>query len=179
MLKLMDGLAEGAYACKRSPYFLRAVQDAHTEHFDVLDLLDDEPTASEAVVEVYRKTLDRGIVHVNTGRRAGSGFYQAAEYERVDVAPTDTRAWSDLRDTAVWRAWALANIPAELRDTLSGPDGGRMSDDYHILVDIRAWCETCDWKLEARNAQGVAAQHARRYGHTTRGEKGYAFRYTG
>ena len=41
-----------------------------------------------------------------------------------------------------------------------------------------AWCETCgeefhNWK----NAQALAAQHAKTYSHTTRGEAGFAFEY--
>lgn len=45
------------------------------------------------------------------------------------------------------------------------------------LVECRAWCESCGWSLEARNAHGVGAQHSRRYGHAVRGEKSYAFKY--
>ena len=51
--------------------------------------------------------------------------------------------------------------------------------DGQWMVGARAWCETCGWALEARNAQGVGAQHARRYGHNVRGEKGYGFTYSG
>lgn len=34
----------------------------------------------------------------------------------------------------------------------------------------RAECEDCGWTLDAKNAIGVAAQHARRYGHKVRVE---------
>ena len=54
-----------------------------------------------------------------------------------------------------------------------------MVADGQWLLFVRAWCEVCDWKLEARNAHGVAAQHARRYKHVVRGEKGYAFQVGG
>ena len=43
------------------------------------------------------------------------------------------------------------------------------------LLRIMAWCVNCDWELESRNAEGVAAQHARKYGHKTEGEITYTF----
>ena len=33
------------------------------------------------------------------------------------------------------------------------------------LLRAYATCWTCGWELESNNAVGVAAQHARRYGH--------------
>jgi len=33
------------------------------------------------------------------------------------------------------------------------------------LLRALAHCITCRWELESRNAHGVGAQHARRYGH--------------
>ena len=45
-------------------------------------------------------------------------------------------------------------------------------------VHALAWCETCGKEFTNwRNAQALAAQHARRYGHRTRGEVGFAFTY--
>ena len=45
-------------------------------------------------------------------------------------------------------------------------------------IHAQAWCATCgkqfgNWK----NAQALAAQHAKTYGHQTRGETGFAFSY--
>lgn len=31
--------------------------------------------------------------------------------------------------------------------------------------DYEAYCDTCDWRNQARNALGSGAQHAKRYGH--------------
>ena len=45
------------------------------------------------------------------------------------------------------------------------------------LVDVLAECQDCDAVFDARNAQGVAAQHARRYGHTVIGHITYGFHY--
>ena len=35
------------------------------------------------------------------------------------------------------------------------------------VISARAWCETCDLKLDANNGEAVAAQHARKYRHRT------------
>ena len=35
------------------------------------------------------------------------------------------------------------------------------------MIAARARCETCDWELDARNGEAVAAQHARKYRHKT------------
>lgn len=51
--------------------------------------------------------------------------------------------------------------------------------DGQWLVHAMAECEDCGKTFWAKNAQGVSAQHARRYGHTVRGELGYAFKYSG
>jgi len=53
-----------------------------------------------------------------------------------------------------------------------------MSDVDQWMMLARAFCEDCDWQLEANNAQGVAAQHADKYGHTVKGELAYAYEVT-
>ena len=35
------------------------------------------------------------------------------------------------------------------------------------MIAARARCETCNWELDARNGEAVAAQHARKYRHKT------------
>ena len=35
------------------------------------------------------------------------------------------------------------------------------------IISARAWCETCDWELDANNGEAVAARHARKYHHRT------------
>ena len=44
------------------------------------------------------------------------------------------------------------------------------------LVHTWAWCDNCDQTFHTRNAMGLAAQHANRYGHTVRVEKGYIWK---
>lgn len=38
---------------------------------------------------------------------------------------------------------------------------------YSGLLAVRAWCDNCGWASEARNAQGLAAQHCDKYEHST------------
>ena len=45
------------------------------------------------------------------------------------------------------------------------------------LVDAGAECDDCGAEFLARNAQGLAAQHAKRYGHRTHGFLAYAFEF--
>lgn len=54
-----------------------------------------------------------------------------------------------------------------------------MTADGTWLVHAQAECVTCGATFDARNAQGLAAQHARRYGHHVTGELGYAFSFGG
>lgn len=50
----------------------------------------------------------------------------------------------------------------------------------YSVVHGLAECQDCGWKTSSyKNAQALAAQHARRYGHQVRGELGIAFSYTG
>ena len=39
---------------------------------------------------------------------------------------------------------------------------------HHVAI-----CQTCDWTVDARNAHGVGAQHATRYGHQVEVQIGY------
>ena len=51
-----------------------------------------------------------------------------------------------------------------------------MADCEQWLIAARADCEDCEWFVEARNAQGIAAQHADQYGHTVACDLNYGFR---
>jgi len=43
-----------------------------------------------------------------------------------------------------------------------------------------ATCQTCGKEFTShKNAQALAAQHAKKYGHVVMGEIGYAFEYNG
>ena len=47
------------------------------------------------------------------------------------------------------------------------------------LVHAYAQCDDCGAEFNARNAQALAGQHARKYGHAVRGEVGLSFLYSG
>ena len=42
------------------------------------------------------------------------------------------------------------------------------------LLDASAWCTDCDWRVESKNAMGVAAIHHKKYGHFTMVELNYS-----
>ncbi len=42
------------------------------------------------------------------------------------------------------------------------------------LLDANAWCTVCDWKVESKNAMGVAAIHQKKTGHMTMVELYYS-----
>ena len=48
------------------------------------------------------------------------------------------------------------------------------------LIHSLFWCEDCGAKFETyRNAQALAAKHAKKYGHLVRGEVGISIEYNG
>ena len=49
------------------------------------------------------------------------------------------------------------------------------------MTAARAWYETCDWELDAKNDEAVAARHTRKYRHRTVVELTHVnpFDYTG
>jgi hypothetical protein len=55
--------------------------------------------------------------------------------------------------------------------------------DYTMTIGVVhgiASCKDCDWETHSyKNAQALAAQHARCYGHHVEGELGISFSYTG
>jgi hypothetical protein len=53
-----------------------------------------------------------------------------------------------------------------------------MSDVEQWMTLARAFCQDCDWSVESNNAQGVAAQHADKYGHEVKGELAYSYHVT-
>ena len=108
MIKLVDGPAEGAYAVKRAPLYLRAVVNPDTHAKDVLDQLSDSPDDHEDVW-VYKLDGEAGTVHLNFGSgRDGqrTGFYATGDYHHVNDA-----VGADLRDTGAWRRWCAAQVP--------------------------------------------------------------------
>lgn len=55
-----------------------------------------------------------------------------------------------------------------------------MANSQNWMVDAVAHCdqEGCDWSTGGKNAEGNAAQHAQRTGHTVAGMKHYSFEVT-
>lgn len=54
-----------------------------------------------------------------------------------------------------------------------------MSYTYAVVHGL-AECKDCGWETASyKNAQALAAQHAKKYGHRVVGELGIAFSYTG
>jgi hypothetical protein len=48
------------------------------------------------------------------------------------------------------------------------------------VVHGMAECEDCEWRTDSyKNAQAIAAKHAKKYGHRVRGELGIDFSYDG
>lgn len=106
MLRLLDGPAEGSYAVKRAPLYLRAVVDEGTGKADVLDQLHDTPRPTERV-HVYKLQGEAGYVRVCfTGPRHGEG-YATGDY--LQVADVDGEQF---RETAAWREWVIQQTRA-------------------------------------------------------------------
>ena len=54
-----------------------------------------------------------------------------------------------------------------------------MKKEYGVVHGV-AHCLDCDWDTESyKNAQAIAAKHAKTYGHRVEGELGIAFSYDG
>lgn len=113
MISLTDGPAEGAYAVKRAPAYLRAVLNILTGEKDVLDQLDDTPGDNEEVC-VYKLEGQAGVVHLNRGK-GRSGFYATGTYHHVE----DVRG-VDVRDTMAWRRWVADQLPELTVDLETG-----------------------------------------------------------
>ena len=105
MLKLVDGPAEGTYAVKRAPLYLRAILNPQTGEKDVLDQLTDSPCDFEEV-SVYKLEGEPGMVHLNFGRSARTGFYASGTYHHVPDAVGE-----ELRTEMAWRTWVAAQVP--------------------------------------------------------------------
>ncbi len=107
MLTFKDGPAKGEFSCWRAPMYLRAVIDSVTGKADVLDQLDDAPTATEKVY-VYRQLFGNtsdAIVCVRGRCMNGVG---SGTYSHMPKVEGET-----LRDNATWRKWTLARPEAK------------------------------------------------------------------
>lgn len=104
MITLHGGPAGGAVlALRRAPKLLRVVISP-TGNIDALDQLGDTPTPGERIV-VYRRTSRPMRYHLKATRKSLSGYYVSADYQWMVHQPDDQTA----RETASWRAWAIAN----------------------------------------------------------------------
>jgi hypothetical protein len=104
MITLFGGPAAGTYVVKRAPIYLRAVVDSVSGEKDVLNELEDEPSANETV-SVYKREGEASTVHLLMSPRKLSGFYALAKYKHL----TDVDGES-LRETVVWQAWVADQV---------------------------------------------------------------------
>ena len=100
MINLEDGPAQGTYAVKNAPKYLRAVVGSGGMK-DVLDASGDDPQAGEKV-SVYRRCGEAGVVHIRKSG-TGSGFYATGEYRHLPDVDGE-----GLREYQEWRTWVSA-----------------------------------------------------------------------
>lgn len=107
MIRFLDGPAAGvALFLKRAPVYLRAVMahdDGQSVEWDALDQLDDTPKDSEGVV-AYKRVGSVGWVHIDRSNPRRGEWYRIGEYKLCAEQPAE----EDMRDTARWRAWCVA-----------------------------------------------------------------------
>jgi len=109
MTKFQDGPANGVVLLlRRSPLFLRVVHAEGSEAWDALDRTEDILKRNESVY-VYKRIGQACRVHLNLGRKGGSGYYALVDYAWAEPQPDE----GTMRDTEAWRAWA----PAEYKKT--------------------------------------------------------------
>jgi hypothetical protein len=101
MLTLIDGPCKGAYLVKRSPMFLRAVQNAKGEN-DLLDQIEDTPAEDEKIY-VYLMEGNPGTIHIHGAKV--HGWYALAQYHYLPNVDGET-----LRDNVTWQAWATEQM---------------------------------------------------------------------
>lgn len=106
MTTFTDGPAAGkTLLIKRSPYFLRVVDDG--TKLDALDQVDDSPKPSETCY-AYRCAKVSGAVHLNIKGGRG-GFFPRAEYAFIPEQPPQ----AVMRSRAEWSEWCHAHAPTE------------------------------------------------------------------
>jgi len=115
MITLIDGPVAGTYMVKRTPLYLRAVEDSVTGGRDVLDQLEDEPKATEKVF-VYKLQGEASRVHLNFGRGKG-GYYAMGEYKYLE----DGQAF---RETEAWRRYCISHTEGKVNLQTGVIEGG-------------------------------------------------------
>jgi len=100
MTSFEDGPAKGRTLClKRSPKYLRVVQDMRTMNFDALDQGTDTPEKAETIY-AYVLFEHLGNCHINRGGK-GSGFYPICKYKLFPSQPLD----EIMRSNSMWQQW--------------------------------------------------------------------------
>lgn len=108
MTSFTNGPAMGqTLMLKRGPKYLRVVHDKATNKWDALDQIEDTPSVHE-IVYAYEMVGEPGQIHLNCGRKGGSGWYVMAEYRLCDTQPEN----HEKRDTALWQAWCRKTFNA-------------------------------------------------------------------
>lgn len=124
MITLLGGAAAGSYAVRRAPLFLRATVTQDGDR-DVLDQIDDKPVWGERI-HIYVRVTKAGTVHINMGRRPGTGFYATGSYLPVDgVDNADS-----LRDNQVWQVWAQLQLEGLKAGTLKLDQ----TEEHHAIL---------------------------------------------
>ncbi len=101
MMKFIDGPAAGVVlGIRRAPVLLRVVRFGDGDLWDALDQVDDVPRERESIY-VYVVVNKPEMVHLNMGRKKGSGYYPMGQYRLVSEQPSD----AILRSRAAWAAW--------------------------------------------------------------------------
>ncbi len=121
MANFIDGPARGVkLLLGRAPVMLRAVQPKGGV-WDALDQLDDEAKPNERIV-VYFRSSEPSRFHICRSPRKQSGWYEEANYSVLPEQPAD----EDVRTSASWQKWCLANRPRlekVILDLMNPPHG--------------------------------------------------------
>ena len=100
MITFRNGPAKGVtLMVRRAPLLVRVVKG---KEWDALDGYGDTPQPEETI-HVYRRVTGVTRVHLLTPKRAGSGWFERAEYVHSAAQPEDATA----RSMITWRQWCM------------------------------------------------------------------------
>lgn len=103
-VKLIDGPGQGQkFFAQRAPVLLRVVLN-YDGRWDVLDQLEDEPTAQEEIFVYHQSSW----MHVRANKRSDSGTYYEYTHWPIDNIQKSTLRYNDR-----WRTWASLQLLEE------------------------------------------------------------------
>lgn len=92
---------------RRAPKFIRVTE--HAGEFDALYQLSDEPQPSESLFAYERIGAPMSYhIRLSGKAKAGSGFYQDAEYAYITKQPDD----ATMRERERWQQWCRERAAA-------------------------------------------------------------------